>query len=42
MITSQHKYNGNNALNDRNQTKALERVKKVENINETMEATGLI
>ena len=42
MITSQHKYNGNNALNDRNESKALERVKKVENINETMEATDLI
>ena len=31
-----------NVLNDRNQAKTLERVKKVENINEIMEATDLI
>ena len=30
-----------NVLNDRNQAKTLERVKKVENINEIMEATDL-
>ena len=31
-----------NVLNDRNQGKTLERVKKVENINEIMEATDLM
>ena len=31
-----------NVLNDRNQAKTLERVKKVENINEIMEATDPI
>ena len=31
-----------NVLNDRNQAKTLERVKKVENINEIMEATDLM
>ena len=31
-----------NVLSDRNQAKALDRMKKVENINEIMEATDLI
>ena len=40
-MTSRHN-KMENVLNDRNQAKTLERVKKVENINEIMEATNLI
>ena len=39
-MTSRHN-KMENVLNDRNQTKALERIKKVENINEIMEVTDL-
>ena len=40
-MTSRHN-KMENVLNDRNQAKTLERVKKVENINEIMEATDPI
>ena len=40
-MTSRHN-KMENVLNDRNQAKTLQRVKKVENINEIMEATDLI
>ena len=41
MMTSRHN-KMENVLNDRNQTKILERMKKIENINEIMEATDLM
>ena len=40
-MTSRHNKK-ENLLNDRNQAKILEKMKKVENVNEIMEATDLI